>query len=214
MKFGRRPEETGEAMPPHHATTSVAEEELVRAHLYGLLASLLAAPPSRNALDLLKGLRGDDSPLGEALGALADGARALSPNEIEAEFNALFIGVTAGELIPYGSWFLTGFLNEKPLAALRADMARLGLAAAEDLAEPEDHIAALCEMMQGLIDGRFGAPLPLAGQEAFFTAHLAPWAGRFFADLERAASAQFYRPVGSIGRLYMEIEAQAFAMGR
>jgi TorA maturation chaperone TorD len=191
---------------------AIAEEELFRAQLYGLLAQFLRAPPGRRLLDAAAFLSGDDSDLGRAIGALASTAGAASVSGAADEYHALFIGLGRGELIPYGSYYLTGFLNEKPLAVLRADLARLGIARREDTKEPEDHIAALCEVMAGLISGRFDGAQGLAAQRRFHAVHLAPWAARFFADLETAASANLYRPVGTIGRLLMSIEDAAFGM--
>lgn len=194
------------------AVKTVSEEELLRSRLYGLLAALLVAPPGRGLLDQLSALQPDDTDFGRALGDLATAARRTSPARAEDEYGALFIGISRGELVPYGSYYLTGFLHEKPLAALRDDMARLGIERAEGVAEPEDHAATLCEIMQGLIEGAFGAPAGLCEQKSFFAAHLNSWMPRFFADLEKAEAADFYRPVGRIGRLFLEIEAQAFAM--
>ena len=134
----------------------------------------------------------------------------MSPKTIEREFFNLFIGVGRGELLPYGSYYLTGFLNERPLARLREDLHALGIERAEGQVEPEDHAAILCEIMAGLADGQFAATAEL--QQQFFEKHLAPWIGRFFADLERAEAANFYRHVGTIGRLFMEIETEAFAL--
>lgn len=190
----------------------VFPEEELRARHYRLLARFLAAPPDVELLRLSAGFRGDDTPLGEALNDLARAAAVGAPKAVEDEFFELFIGLGRGELVPYGSFYLTGFLNEKPLAKLRIDMARLGIARAEHVKEPEDHIAAICEMMAGLITGAFGAPLDLAGQRAFFDAHLAPWAARFFEDLEGARTARLYRPVGTLGRRFLEIETTAFDM--
>ncbi len=102
---------------------------------------------------------------------------------------------------------------EKPLAKLRGDMARLGIAAAEEFKEPEDHIGIVCEMMHGLITGAFGAPADVATQKEFFDAHIRPWATRFFKDLEASKSTVLYMPVGTVGRVFMAIEAEAFAMG-
>ena len=190
----------------------VQEEDLLRAQIYGLLGRLLVRPPDRVVLDLSAAIEGDDSELGAALSALAEGARATNPEAAEDEYNALFIGMTRGELVPYASYYLTGFLHEKPLADLRGDMALLGLARADDVSEPEDHIAALCEMMHGFTTGVFGTPLALADQRRFFDAHIATWAPKFFEDLEAAESAVFYAPVGRVGRLFMAVEAEAFEM--
>ena len=128
------------------------------------------------------------------------------------EFQVLFIGVGESELKPYASYYRTGFMYEKPLANLRAALADLGIAQADDVAEPEDHIAALCETMHALITGAFDMPVPVDRQKEFFEAHMRPWAGLFFVDLENAEHADFYRPVGAIGRLFMTIETQSFEM--
>ena len=193
-------------------TVTLSEEDALRAQFYRFLARLLSAPADQAVLDQLAGLDGDDTPLGRALSALGEAARDVSLDDAEDEFNRLFIGMTRGELVPFGSFYVTGFLNEKPLADLRADMAKLGIARAEGVSEPEDHIAALAEMMAGLIEGDFGVPETVCAQKAFFEKHLAPWAGRFFADLEGARTAALFRPVGAAGRVFMEIEAEGFSM--
>lgn len=190
----------------------IADEDAQRAQCYALLARLLLAPPTLETLVQVRVLRGDDSAFGRALTGLAEVARKTSVESVEREFNDLFIGVGHGELQPYASYYLTGFLYERPLAALRADMARRGIERRENVAEPEDHIAALCEMMAGLITGAFGQAAKLAEQQEFFDRHIAPWAPRFFADLEAAKTAAFYMPVGQLGRLFLAIERDAFAM--
>lgn len=197
-----------------HIQHMMAEEDLLRANWYGFLARFLAAPTDQAALSLAAGFdsQDDGTDMGRALGVLSRLAQQTTPSQAEEEYFNLFIGVGRGELMPYGSYYLTGFLNEKPLAHLRGDMARLGIARAEDVKEPEDHIAALCEMMAGLIAGSFGTPAPLAVQNEFFQRHLSPWAGRFFGDLERARHARLYQPVGTIGRLLIDIERDAFGM--
>ncbi len=192
---------------------TVAEEDVLRADLYDLLAALLAKPPPRDLIDRVSKLDGDDGALGRAVGALTRLARATTEAAAEREFNRLFIGVARGELLPYASSYMTGFLNEKPLAVLRNDMARRAIERAPNVFEPEDNIASLCEMMAGLILGRFGEPETLARQKDFFSTHIAPWAGHFFADLEAAKGSVFYAPVGAIGRVFMEIEREAFRMG-
>lgn len=190
----------------------ISEEDALRAQCYRLLAGLLTAAPEQATLDRLAGIAGDDTGLGQALSTLGHTARGAAPVVVADEYQDLFIGVGRGELLPYGSYYLTGFIYEKPLARLRQDMARLGIARDDGIKEPEDHIAALCEMMAGLIEGKFGVPLDLAAQRAFFDAHIGPWAGKFFTDLEAAKAAAFYMPVGAIGRLFMEIESTAFEM--
>ncbi len=190
----------------------IREEDLLRAQWYSLLARLLSAPPDRAALDLAGSLEGDESDLGRGVKTLAAVARRTTPEAAEEEFFNLFIGVGEGEFLPYGSFYLTGFLNEKPLARLRSDMAALGIARAEAVKEPEDHIATLCEMMAGLITGAYGGPVDLAAQQGFFATHIGCWAPRFFEDLQAAESAAFYMPVGTIGGVFMAVESRAFEM--
>ena len=190
----------------------IAEEDRLRASWYSLLARLLAATADDEVLAVLRGLGDDDTELGVALRALRATAGATSPGALEQEFFDLFVGVGQAELVPYGSYYLTGFLHEKPLARLRDDMAKLGIARSEGVPESEDHIAALCDMMAGLITGAFGAPADLATQRRFFDDHIGCWAPRFFENLEAAPSAAFYMPVGTLGRLFMAVESQAFEM--
>jgi len=191
---------------------TIAEEDRLRADLYDFLAALLAAPPDLRLLRKCAALTGDDSQLGRAISTLAKLAQSAVPSSVEREFNDLFIGLGRGELLPYASFYLTGFLNEKPLAQLRRDMAAASIARAENVFEPEDNIASLMEMMAGLIEGRFGAPAPVARQREFFNRHIAPWAGHFFADLEGAKGSVFYAPVGAVGRAFMAIEKEAFRL--
>lgn len=194
-------------------SVEVSEEESLRARLYGLVARLLLAPPSADLLVYLQSIRGtDDSRIGRVLGQIGEAARTVPAADIAEEYHALFIGIARGELVPYGSYYLTGFLNEKPLALLRGDLARLGIARAESVAEPEDHIGTLCEVMAGLIAGEFGAPADLSVQRAFFRTHLGSWARRFFADLEYASAARFYAPVGRLGTLLIDLEEAGFDM--
>jgi TorA maturation chaperone TorD len=190
----------------------LSEEDTSRSAVYRLLGRLLIAPPDASARAALAELRGDESALGQALNALAAEA-ARTDQDLEREYHDLFIGLGRGELVPYGSYYLTGFLNEKPLALLRRDMARLGIARRESVREPEDHVGAVLEMMAGLIDGSFSvAPGDIAAQQQFFATHVEPVAPRFFADLERAETARFYRPVARVGCLFLEVEASSFQM--
>jgi TorA maturation chaperone TorD len=191
---------------------AVAPDEIddARAREYTLLAALLARTPDRQFLDDIANLKVDASPIGLAHAALAEAARAAKPQTVEREFFDLFIGIGRGELMPYGSYYLTGFLYERPLARLRSDLAELGIARSEGNYEPEDHLATLCEVMAGLAGGRF--PAPPGSDEKIFKKHVEPWAARFFADLERAQAAQFYRRVGMLGRAFIEIESEAYAL--
>ncbi len=122
----------------------------------------------------------------------------------------LFVGVGRGEFLPYASYYLTGFLNERPLASVRRDLAVLGLARAEGRFEPEDNIAILCEVMAELASGRAG--VPGLDQAVFYGRHLEPWAHRFFTDLAASESGSFYRVAGAVGAAFIEIETEAFAL--
>ena len=166
----------------------------------------------RMILDQTAALTGDDTPLGRAIDALAAAARDADLVGVKREYNALFIGLGRGELLPYASYYLTGFLNEKPLGALRRDFGALGLARAEGVFEPEDGIASLMEVMGAIIVGRFGAPLALSRQRDFWGKHVAPWASHFFKDLANAKTAKLYAAVGDVGREFMEIEREAFRL--
>ena len=188
----------------------ISAEDQMRVDLYALLGLLLAKPASAQTLEALGGLVGEDSEIGHAVNTLAGLARKMAPKTIESEFNALFIGLGRGELLPYASFYMTGFLNEKPLAQLRRDMKGIGVTRAENVYEPEDNIASLCEMMAGLISGAFGQVASLKQQNDFFRVHLGSWAAHFFSDLEAAQSSVFYAPVGTIGRLFVQIESEAF----
>lgn len=192
------------------AALDVDDVDLARSQEYGLLAALLVRAPNQEFLDRLSNLRGDISPLGMAHAALAEAASRTNADLIEREFFDLFIGLGRGELLPYGSYYLTGFLHERPLARLRESLAQFGIERVDGQAEPEDHAAILCEVMAGLIAGRF--PAKAGADREFFELHLAPWIGRFFADLERSEAGNFYRHVGSLGRVLIEIETEAFAL--
>ncbi|MFY0620434.1 MAG: molecular chaperone TorD family protein [Pelagimonas sp.] len=190
----------------------IAEEDRLRADLYNYLGLMLANPADQMLLEQTSGLSGDDSELGKGIMTLAKMARITKAKTVESEFNKLFIGLGRGELLPYASYYLTGFLNEKPLATLRQDMTARGLARADTVFEPEDNIASLMEMMGALIVGRFGPPASLADQKTFFNRHIAPWASLFFSDLEAAKNSVFYTSVGTVGRAFMEIETEAFRL--
>ncbi|MGB0658989.1 MAG: TorD/DmsD family molecular chaperone [Mangrovicoccus sp.] len=197
---------------PLAAAPVIAEEDRLRADLYNFLGVILAGPPDEMLLAQTASLSGDDSELGQAVTVLAKLAKITKPKTVETEYNKLFIGLGRGELLPYASYYLTGFLNEKPLALLRQDMTQLGLARSENVFEPEDNIASLMEMMAAMIVGRFSTPADLAAQKIFFNRHIAPFAQHFFADLEAAKNSVFYAPVGQLGRVFMAVEAEAFRL--
>lgn len=191
---------------------TITPEDRQRADLYNFLGLLLAGPPSEMLLEQCADLGGDEGPLGTAINALAKIAKLSKPAQVEREFNKLFIGLGRGELLPYASYYLTGFLNEKPLASLRRDMAARGMRRAPNVYEPEDNIASLMELMGAMVVGRFGPPAPLDDQKVFFNRHITPWAGHFYSDLEAAKNSVFYAAVGAVGRVFMEIESEGFRM--
>jgi TorA maturation chaperone TorD len=187
------------------------EIDRARAQEYALLARLLLYPPDRELLELLAVIEGDGTQLGRAHGALAAAAREGDPDEIERDHFRLFIGVGRSELLPYASYYLTGLVNERPLARLRGDLRRLGIERVQGNTEPEDHGALLCEVMAGFALNAYG-PANATAQSAFFEAHLKPWLGRLFLDLERSAECEFYKQLGRLGHVFIEIETEAFAL--
>lgn len=181
-----------------------------RSDQYRFVSLLLARAPSDELLAGVGELTGDETPFGQAITNLARIARGSDPTAVEREFFEVFIGVGRGELLPYASFYQTGFLNERPLAEVREDLTRLGVARAVGRHEPEDHIALLFEVMADLTAGVLDAN---PGEDAaFFHRHIAPWATQFFDDLEVAPSARFYRAVADVGRLLVAIETRAFAL--
>lgn len=188
----------------------VDDVSAARAQEYALLAALLVRAPDAPLLTRLATLRGDATPLGVAHAALAQAASEATVERAEREYFDLFIGLGRGEVLPYASYYLTGFLHERPLARLRADLSSLGIERVEGNSEPEDHAATLCEIMAGIIGGLL--PAPEGTDQRIFEKHLSPWIGRLFADLEQAESARLYRSVGALGRVFMDIETQAFSL--
>lgn len=182
--------------------------DAARSREYALLSALLSSAPPNALLDQIARLSGDATPLGRAHAVLADAASRTVASAVESEYFHLFVGLGRGELLPYASYYLTGFLNERPLSRLRADLAALGIERVENNVEPEDHAATLCEVMAGLADGRFAASTD--AQRVFFENHLSSWIGRLFSDMERAETASLYRSVGALGRLFIDIETEAF----
>jgi TorA maturation chaperone TorD len=166
--------------------------EAARSLQYALLGSLLLRAPDADSLARLSRLQADPAtPLGEAQVALSRAAASAAAGAVKREYFDVFLGVGRGDVVPYASYYLTGFLNERPLARLRQEMKQLGLERSEGHRDPEDHLGTLCEIMSGFAADRFEAPP--GTQDGFFARHLAPWAGRFFADLEKAESAKLYR---------------------
>ncbi|MEP3279136.1 MAG: molecular chaperone TorD family protein [Stappiaceae bacterium] len=194
------------------ADSAISDENRLRADVYNFLARYLTNAPDAEALAAASALTGDETEFGSGFSNLARVASKTEAQQVTDEFNALFVGLGRGELLPYASYYLTGFLNEKPLAKLRNDMRSLGVERREGVSEPEDHIGSLMEIMGGLISGRYDAQTSPEIQRDFFMTHIEPWAGHFYRDLEAAEASRFYQPIGRIGRLFIEIEVDAFGM--
>ncbi len=196
--------------------SSALDEETARAEIYGLLAQLYyAAPPP----DLLSALRvavteapAQGAFLEEPWRELVGAARSMSDADIAQEYDALFGGVGKPEVYLFGSHYLSGFLNEKPLARLRDALAELGLARDEAMSDTEDHIAYLCEVMRYLIAGDDVAVANLTRQSAFFAEHVQPWATGLCDAIAAHPKARFYGVLGSFTRAFVHIEAQGFDM--
>jgi TorA maturation chaperone TorD len=193
-----------------------------RADTYGLLARVLGGPPDIDLLYRLGSIapatdhetpKAADGPMGRAWRRLGESARNLEAGAVRAEYHNLFIGVTQGEVMPYGSWYQAGSLMDRPLVRLRSDLRRLGFALQSEVREPEDHAAALCELM-GLLTLQTSDAEGEARAQAFYQAHLRPWLPSFFVDLQRAPSACFYAAVGDLGEQFMELERDYLSLAR
>lgn len=189
--------------------TDLIDDRTLRANTYAILAALLSRPPTEDLIDYLRHIDSSvnqpTGDLGSAWIALKDAAMRTTPSLLDDEYHALFIGIGRGEVVPFGSWHMTGFLMEKPLSDLRDDLRALGIESDENVKDPEDHIAALCEVMSIVIHAEdINEPL----ERQLFIRHINPWATKFFKDLQEASSSDFYRHVGVLGQSFMALEAQ------
>ena len=204
------------AIPLNLAGSSALDEETARAELYGLLAQLYYARPTPDTLAALR-VAVTEAPaaggfLQEPWQQLVGAARAQDDEAIAAEFDRLFGGVGKPEVFLYGSHYLSGFLNEKPLVRLRSDLAALGLARGEAMPETEDHVAYLCEVMRYLIAGDDVAVCNLTAQRNFFATHLQPWILQLCDALQGQPAAHFYAALAQFTRAFVAVEAQGFDM--
>lgn len=188
-------------------------DDALRANTYSLLGALLAAPPQQSLITLLGRITpaeiGGHGDLAQAWEVLRLAGERASVEALDDEYHELFIGVGRGELVPYGSWYMTGFLMDQPLAVLRRDLAELGFERQEDVKEPEDHVAALLETMGLMISA---GEVSVDTQRRFFQSHMGPWMRTFFLDLQKASTARFYRAVGQLGEQFIEFERQYLTM--
>ncbi|MDH5326428.1 MAG: molecular chaperone TorD family protein [Gammaproteobacteria bacterium] len=210
--------ESSSAAGSEQPSKTPGSEHLVRAGVYRLLAALLVSPPTPALLATVRALHANDvenasknsatsSAMNAAWNNLVQAAEAHSAEQIEAEYFALFIGLGRGELLPYASWYLTGFLMEKPLARLRNRLQEMGLSRQQGVNEPEDHVAALCETMSVIITE---SRLSFKQEQEFVETFVLSWMRRFFDDLREAESSEFYQAVADVGRQFMLIEQQWF----
>ena len=188
----------------------VDEIDQARAQEYALLAVLLSRSPDAEMIGRLALLRGDASPLGVAHAELGEAAVRTNEESAGREYFDLFAGLGKGLLLPYASHYLEGSLYGRALARLRETLQQLGIERAAGHSEPEDHAALICEIMAGLVGGDIAGPV--GADREFFEKHLAPWIRRFFVDLEKAESVDFYAHVGSLGRIFVDVETEAFAL--
>lgn len=190
---------------------SLDEAQQCRVGAYGMLAQLLRNSPDQETLDqvaIFADLSSKADELALAMSMLGLSATTSSSETVDDEFHDLFIGMGRGELVPYGSWYQTGFLMERPLGRLRTDLNLLGFQRQDGVTEPEDHVAALCEVMAMLIQESQSVQV----QSQFFETHLASWLARFFTDLSEAKSAIFYRAVGRFGKAFIALEKRYLNM--
>jgi TorA maturation chaperone TorD len=194
------------------ATSEPDPGEQARADIYRLLGALLAAPPDAALLGLLRDIRPVQDAADVAMTAVWQGLQAAAttadPDRLQDEYFNLFIGLGRGELVPYASFYLHGLLMEQVLADLREELPGLGIERKAGIAEPEDHAAAICEIM-GMLVMEDGLHLR---QSAFFEDYVASWLGSFFTDLGKAETADFYRAVAQLGQQFLAVEQRYFSL--
>lgn len=194
------------------ADTDLDAGEQARADIYRLLGALLAAPPDAALLELLRAISlatdADEAAMTAAWRGLQAAAMAADTDRLQDEYFKLFIGLGRGELVPYASFYIHGLLMEKVLASLRDELADLGVERQVNVAEPEDHAAAICEVM-GMIILEPGLHLR---QATFFKDFVTPWMGDFFTDLGSAEAADFYRAVAQLGQQFLALETRYFSL--
>lgn len=194
--------------------SSTLDEETARAEVYGLLAALFYAPPSAELLAQLR-VAVTEAPaaggfLEEPWRQFVGTVRELSDQQVAAEYDALFGGIGKPEIYLFGSWYLSGFLNEKPLAALRGDLAALGLARDETMSETEDHFACVCEVMRYLIAGDDVEIANLTQQQKFFSAHVQTWVPALCDAITAHPKARFYAALAAFTAAFVSVETQGF----
>ncbi|CAH1205543.1 Putative formate dehydrogenase-specific chaperone [Vibrio harveyi] len=188
--------------------TQREQEQTLRTEIYLVLSALFRSAPSEEMIEFLTSLEVEpsESAMQKAWIALQQAAKDSNREALEDEYQDLFIGIGRGEVMPFGSWHMTGAMMEKPLAEIRHDLELLGFERDENVKEPEDHIAALCEVMSMLT----GEEEDL--QQAVFNKHIAPWFSSFTQQLENAESANFYKPAAQLCEAFLTLEQVRFSV--
>lgn len=188
--------------------TQREQEQTLRTEIYLVLSALFRSAPSEEMIEFLISLEVEpsESAMQKAWIALQQAAKDSNREALEDEYQDLFIGIGRGEVMPFGSWHMTGAMMEKPLAEIRHDLELLGFERDENVKEPEDHIAALCEVMSMLT----GEEEDL--QQAVFNKHIAPWFSSFTQQLENAESANFYKPAAQLCEAFLTLEQVRFSV--
>ncbi len=211
QETGAAVQQAAVAIPLQDERAVHAPEQQYRAGAYSLLAALLREVPTQDTLNRAAGLSGvesDEDELATSMAMLGLAAQHSDRDSVDDEYHTLFIGLGRGEIVPYGSWYLTGFLMEKPLGLLRADLAEMGFERDPGVKEPEDHVAALCEVMALLIQDNS----TISTQSQFFAKHMSKWLDRFFEDLAGSPSASFYQAVARFGSAFIAFERQYYGL--
>jgi len=203
--------------PSSPVSPAVSPEDVARARWYATLAEVFRAPPSAEWLREIGAqaaapdvAAADTTPLGRAWNAFAQACAQADAQAVREEYEAAFIGVGKAEVFLFASWHLTGFLHERPLVELRGHLAQLGIARRADVAETEDHVAALCETMAWLIVAAPDALRTLSTQREFFQRFLAPWFESLVEAIEHCGITDFYKHAARLLREFLAIERQAF----
>ncbi|MDM0067454.1 molecular chaperone TorD family protein [Variovorax sp. J31P207] len=196
--------------------SSALDEEIARAELYGLLARLWYAAPDTELLEAVQ-VAPTEAPaagafLEEPWRTLVGAARGTDAAALRNEYDALFGGIGKPEVYLFGSHYLSGFLNDKPLVHLRRDLERIGLARDESMPETEDHIACLFEVMRYLIAGEDIEVSNLTAQQAFFSTHVQPWLPAMCDAVAQHPKARFYASLAGLTSAFAEVERQGFDM--
>jgi TorA maturation chaperone TorD len=201
-------------MTSNLSSSSALDEETARAEIYGLLAQLFYQVPSPELLAQLR-VAVTDAPvaggfLEEPWRQLVAASRVSTDADIASEYNQLFGGVGKPEIYLYASHYVSGFLNDKPVARLREDLAALGLERDDSMSETEDHFACLCEVMRYLIAGDDVAISNLTQQREFFAKHVQPWVQEMLDVILKHPRAQFFAQLAAFTQAFLNIETQGF----